>query len=95
MEENNIAVVGLGYVGLPLAVEFGKKIHTIGFDINESRIADLKNSKDNTLEVSTDELQQEFLNYTSNLENIRNCNIYIIAVPTPIDSYKKCQQDDW
>jgi UDP-N-acetyl-D-galactosamine dehydrogenase len=89
MEENNIAVVGLGYVGLPLAVEFGKKIHTIGFDINESRIADLKNSKDNTLEVSTDELQQEFLNYTSNLENIRNCNIYIIAVPTPIDSYKQ------
>ncbi len=89
MEENNIAVVGLGYVGLPLAVEFGKKIHTIGYDIDESRVAKLKNSKDNTLEVNTDELQQELLNYTSNLEDIRNCNIYIIAVPTPIDSYKQ------
>jgi len=89
MEENSIAVVGLGYVGLPLAVEFGKKKRTIGFDIDESRVADLKNSKDNTFEVDTSELQQKFLSYTSNLTDIFNCNIYIIAVPTPIDNHKQ------
>ena len=89
MEESKIAVIGLGYVGLPLAVEFGKKIHTIGFDIDEFRVSSLKNFKDSTLEVDTDELKQEFLSYSFNLKDIRDCNIYIVAVPTPIDNFKQ------
>jgi UDP-N-acetyl-D-glucosamine/UDP-N-acetyl-D-galactosamine dehydrogenase len=84
-----IAIIGLGYVGLPLAVEFGKKIKTIGFDINTARIQMLKDGKDHTLEVGTEELKQATnLSYTTNPEEIRDCNIYIITVPTPIDDYK-------
>jgi len=87
-----IAIIGLGYVGLPLAVEFGKKYNTIGFDINLERVSDLVNGNDFTNEVSTIELketlQNRFLTITSEIQNIINCNIYIVTVPTPIDKFK-------
>lgn len=87
---NKIALIGLGYVGLPLAVEFGKKYETIGFDINEARVAELKQYKDSTLEVESEELQQAtLLSYTTNPDDIRNCDIYIVTVPTPIDKHKR------
>lgn len=88
--KDKIAIVGLGYVGLPLAVEFGKKISTIGFDVNKQRVKDLKAGVDNTLEVDSRELKQaEMLTYTTNLNDIKACNIYIVTVPTPIDDYKR------
>ena len=89
MSNNKIALIGLGYVGLPLAVEFGKKFDTIGFDINEPRIQELKQGNDSTLEVESEELQQAIrLSYTTNTDDIKDCNIYIVTVPTPIDEYK-------
>jgi len=87
---DKIAIIGLGYVGMPLAVEFGKKTEVIGFDINKKRIAELQSGKDSTLEVSEDELKEATkLSYTDNPEDVRDCNIYIITVPTPIDGYKR------
>ncbi len=87
--EDRIAIIGLGYVGLPLAVEFGKKINTVGFDIVGTRIEELKRGKDSTLETSSTELKQAVkLKYTINPEDIKDCNIYIITVPTPIDEHK-------
>ncbi len=84
-----IAVVGLGYVGLPLAVEFGKKYYTIGYDINDQRIAELKQGYDRTREVSEADLQAcSLLMYTTCLEDLKSCNIFIISVPTPINNYK-------
>jgi UDP-N-acetyl-D-glucosamine/UDP-N-acetyl-D-galactosamine dehydrogenase len=84
-----LAIVGLGYVGLPLAVEFGKLYETIGFDINESRINDLINGYDATFEVESDELSKKTkLKFTSNIDLIKNCNIFIVTVPTPIDDKK-------
>jgi len=83
---NKLAIIGLGYVGLPLAVEFGKKIETKGFDINQIRIQELKEGVDNTLEVGPDELKQaKKLSYITNQDELRDCNIYIVTVPTPID----------
>ncbi len=80
-----IGVIGLGYVGLPLAVEFGKKYPTIGFDINEARIAELSGGADSTLECSPEELAEaKYATYTSDLEDIRDCNFYVVTVPTPI-----------
>jgi len=88
--KNKIALIGLGYVGLPLAVEFGKKFETIGFDINDARVQELKEGKDSTLEVETDELQQAtLLSYTTSSDDIQDCNIYIVTVPTPIDKHKR------
>ena len=88
--EYTIAVIGLGYVGLPLAVEFGKKFPTIGFDINVSRIADLKLGKDKTFEVSALDLSEaEYLSFTVDVEDLDKCNIYIVTVPTPIDGNKR------
>ncbi len=88
--ETPIAVVGLGYVGLPLAVEFGSKRKVIGFDINEVRIKDLKEGLDNTLEISKQELKDAiYLTYTNSLEDIKDCKIFIITVPTPIDKNKQ------
>jgi len=88
--KNKVALIGLGYVGLPLAVEFGKKFETIGFDINDTRIQELKRCEDSTLEVEPKELKlATLLSYTSSLDDIRNCNIYIVTVPTPIDKYKR------
>jgi len=93
MSNNNnfkLAVIGLGYVGLPLAVEFGKIYETIGFDINNSRILELLKGVDSTLEVDEKELKETSkLFYTSNPKDIQSCNIYIITVPTPIDEFKK------
>ena len=87
---DRIAIVGLGYVGLPLAVEFGKKIETIGFDINSSRVVELKQGKDSTLEVKPEELiEAKKLSYTTSPDKIRSCNIYIVTVPTPIDKHKQ------
>ena len=89
MTEKSIAVIGLGYVGLPLAVEFGKRRHVIGFDTNKNRLNDLKNGFDSTLEIALQELNEAtYLRYTSKLDEIKKCEIYIITVPTPIDSNK-------
>lgn len=85
-----IAVIGLGYVGLPLAVEFSKKVPVIGYDINQTRISELKNGIDRTLESSTEELQSATdLSFTSNSDDLRAANVYIVTTPTPIDEYKK------
>ena len=84
---NKIAIIGLGYVGIPLAVEFGKSIKTIGFDIDKSRIEELKSGFDRTLEMSKEDLfSSKKLEYTTNINDTKNCNIYIITVPTPINS---------
>lgn len=80
-----IGVIGLGYVGLPLAVEFGRKYPTLGFDVKEARIAELRNGKDSTLEVSSDELAAlGQLSFTSDAEDLKSCNFYIVTVPTPV-----------
>jgi nucleotide sugar dehydrogenase len=85
-----IAIIGLGYVGLPLAVEFGKKVPVVGFDIYQKRISELKNGQDHTLEVSPEELKQAAqLTYTASLEDLKDCNFFIVTVPTPIDDYKQ------
>lgn len=85
-----IAIIGLGYVGLPLAVEFGKKVPVIGFDIYQKRIDELKNGQDHTLEVSSEELKQSHhLSFTANLDDLKECNFFIVTVPTPIDNYKQ------
>lgn len=85
-----VAVIGLGYVGLPLAVEFGKKFHTIGFDINKSRVAELNDGFDRTLEVESDELQEAAqLTCSSDPSDITGCDFYIVTVPTPIDEHKQ------
>ena len=90
MKNIKIAILGLGYVGLPLAIEFGKVFKTIGFDINEPRIKELLAGKDSTLEVTSQELQEsKMLSYTSDPRDIQSCNIFIITVPTPIDEFKK------
>ncbi|MEE8588228.1 MAG: nucleotide sugar dehydrogenase [Sulfurimonadaceae bacterium] len=91
--EYRIAVIGLGYVGLPLAVEFGKKYETIGFDIAQWRIDELNSGHDRTLEVEEDVLedviQNSHLSFTNTLDDIAECNIYIVAVPTPVDEHKR------
>lgn len=86
----NIAVIGLGYVGLPLAVEFSQKYPVLGFDINESRIRELRDHLDRTQEVETSRLQAaESLQYSCDPQDLRACNVFIVTVPTPIDAYKK------
>jgi UDP-N-acetyl-D-galactosamine dehydrogenase len=90
MKNKKIALVGLGYVGLPLAVEFGKKRAVVGFDINQSRVDDLKNNIDSTLETTEQELKNAtYLSYTTNLDDIKDCTIFIVTVPTPIDKHKR------
>jgi len=90
MRNKKIAVIGLGYVGLPLAVEFGKKFEVIGFDINKNRIDLLKKNEDPNLEISKKEfLDSIHLNFSNIVEDIKDCNIYIVTVPTPIDNHKK------
>jgi len=88
---NNISIglIGLGYVGLPLATEFGKKYQTIGFDINKDRIKQLKVGIDKTLEVKSSEVNQSKLTYTSNIDDLVKCNVFIVTVPTPVDENKK------
>ena len=88
--EAKIGIVGLGYVGLPLAIEFGKQYPTIGLDIQEERIAQLKAGEDATCEVGPEELAQAIqLTYTHRLEDLADCTVYIVTVPTPIDQYKR------
>ncbi|WP_335962792.1 Vi polysaccharide biosynthesis UDP-N-acetylglucosamine C-6 dehydrogenase TviB [Acinetobacter haemolyticus] len=90
LAELKIAIIGLGYVGLPLAVEFGKKVSVVGFDIHQKRINELKSQQDHTLEVSPEELAQAInLTYSADLEDLKNCNFFIVTVPTPIDDYKQ------
>ena len=85
-----IGIVGLGYVGLPLAVEFGKRFETVGFDITPQRIAELEAGRDSTLEVSRSELAAaRHLSFTSELADLRRCAVQIVSVPTPIDRYKR------
>ncbi|PSW57458.1 Vi polysaccharide biosynthesis UDP-N-acetylglucosamine C-6 dehydrogenase TviB [Photobacterium leiognathi] len=90
LENTKIGIIGLGYVGLPLAVEFGKKQQTLGFDINETRVAQLRDGNDFTLECSSEELSEAtLLEYSANIEDLKTCNVYIVTVPTPIDEYKQ------
>ena len=90
LEDIKLSIVGLGYVGLPLAVEFGRKLSVVGFDINERRIDELKAGNDFTLETTQEELAAAIhLNFTSNFEDLGSCNCYIVTVPTPIDEHKR------
>ncbi|WP_027697971.1 Vi polysaccharide biosynthesis UDP-N-acetylglucosamine C-6 dehydrogenase TviB [Vibrio litoralis] len=90
LDNVKIGIIGLGYVGLPLAVEFGKKFPTLGFDINASRIAELDAGTDSTLECSSEELAEaNKLQYSSQLNDLAVCNVYIVTVPTPIDEHKQ------
>lgn len=90
LQNIKLAVIGLGYVGLPLAVEFGKKRDVLGFDINPRRIAELSSGVDNTLEVEPEELKTAAqLRYTSDASELAQANVYIVTVPTPIDEYKR------
>ncbi len=90
LQDIKLAIVGLGYVGLPLAVEFGRKRAVVGFDINLRRIDELKAGNDFTLETTPEELAAaKQLTYTTNLNDLRVCNCYIVTVPTPIDEYKR------
>ena len=85
-----VAVIGLGYVGLPLAVEFGKQYRTVGFDIKAARVAELKKGRDSTLEVDPPELRAaKHLRYSTNVKDLRPCQVFIVTVPTPIDGYKR------
>ena len=85
-----IGIIGLGYVGLPLAVEFGKKYPTLGFDINQSRVEQLLAGHDSTLEVSDEELKaSQFISYSFSPSDLESCNVYIITVPTPIDKHNQ------
>jgi UDP-N-acetyl-D-glucosamine/UDP-N-acetyl-D-galactosamine dehydrogenase len=90
LDNVNIGIIGLGYVGLPLAVEFGKKFNTVGFDINQTRVTELKSGIDSTLECSSEELQEaNTLTYSANVYDLKACNVYIVTVPTPIDEHKQ------
>ncbi|MDX2370017.1 MAG: nucleotide sugar dehydrogenase, partial [Colwellia sp.] len=90
LDNAKIAIIGLGYVGLPLAAEFGKKYQTVGFDINSKRVEELKQGHDFTLEVSKDELADSaFISYSCDVEALKQSNVYIVTVPTPIDEHKQ------
>src|SRR5674476_13169 len=90
LKDVRIAVIGLGYVGLPLAVEFGKIYPVVGFDISAHRIAALKAGHDHTLETSDADLKAATnLKFTSFIEDIKDCNYFIVGVPTPVDKYKR------
>lgn len=89
MKSKKIGIIGLGYVGLPLAVEFGKKRQTIGYDLNHNRVKELMNGIDSTLETTSKDLSDAtYLTYTTNSYDIKDCDIYIVTVPTPIDKFK-------
>ena len=90
LNDVKIAIIGLGYVGLPLAVEFGKKYQTLGFDINKGRITELQQGTDSTLEVSDEELAATpNLTYSCEVADLKAANVYIVTVPTPIDDHKQ------
>ncbi|MDP4272370.1 MAG: Vi polysaccharide biosynthesis UDP-N-acetylglucosamine C-6 dehydrogenase TviB, partial [Bacteroidota bacterium] len=97
LEKTHIAVIGLGYVGLPLAIEFGKKYDVIGFDINISRVDELSRCEDHTREANIDDLKQASelkrtgssigLSFSSNIKDLPGANVFIVTVPTPIDAF--------
>ena len=90
MKDIKIAIIGLGYVGFPLAIEFGRKFKTIGFDTNKKRIEELKKGIDKTQEVDAESIKSaKLLKCTYNIKDIKDCNYYIVTVPTPIDDYKQ------
>ena len=90
VEDLKLAIIGLGYVGLPLAIEFGKKREVIAFDINQTRISELSKNIDSTKEVSLSEFKESTkISFTSDIREISNCNCYIVTVPTPIDATKE------
>ena len=90
MKNNKIAIVGLGYVGLPLAIAFGKIRETVGFDIDNEKVLELDKGLDKTLETTSEDINSAaFLSFTSDIDNILDCNIYIVTVPTPIDKNKQ------
>ena len=90
LDKTKIGMIGLGYVGLPLAVEFGKHFPTVGLDISAPRIAELRQGKDSSLEVDADELvQAKYLTYTTNPDDLAGCNVFIVTVPTPVDEHKR------
>lgn len=90
LKNSKIGIIGLGYVGLPLAVELGKKYPTAGLDVNSTRIKELGEGKDTTLEVDEDELKSSTqLSYTDSPNDLKDCNVYIVTVPTPIDDFKR------
>src|SRR5215217_4998507 len=90
IENEKIAVIGLGYVGLPVALSFGRKLPTVGFDIRQRRIDELKKGHDDTMEVTTDQLQGATkLEMTADPAKLADCTFYIVAVPTPIDNNKR------
>ena len=89
MHNRKVSVIGLGYVGLPVAVEFGKNERIVGFDINARRIAELKRNVDHTGEVSSRDLKAANVLYTSNPRDLRRADFHIVAVPTPVDEAKR------
>jgi UDP-N-acetyl-D-galactosamine dehydrogenase len=96
LQDLKIAIIGLGYVGLPLAIEFGKKYNVIGFDIDENRVDELRKGEDRTLEANLIEMQMAMkgdltssLNFSSLINDLKQCNVFIVTVPTPIDQFKK------
>jgi UDP-N-acetyl-D-galactosamine dehydrogenase len=90
LSETKIGIIGLGYVGLPLAVEFGKRFDTVGLDINAQRVEELKAGIDRSLETETSELEAASrLSYTTRAEDLSDCNVFIVTVPTPIDEHKR------
>jgi UDP-N-acetyl-D-galactosamine dehydrogenase len=92
MKNHSIAIIGLGYVGLPLAIEFAKKYEVVGFDINEERVGELKAKRDRTKEANLLDLEEVMieggLSFSSNINDLKKCNIYIVTVPTPINQFK-------
>ena len=90
LNEIKVAIIGLGYVGLPLAVELGRTRPVVGFDINQKRIDELQRGQDFTLETTAEELHAaEYLSFTTDIENLRSSNCFIVTVPTPVDQYKR------
>ena len=89
MLDRKISIIGLGYVGLPVAVAFGEKVHVIAFDINEQRIKNLKDGIDTTFEIKPDEIKNTNIFFTSSPEDIRLADFHIVAVPTPINKSKQ------
>ncbi len=90
IKKMNVGIIGMGYVGLPLAIEFSKKLNVIGFDIKKERIKQLNKGIDLTGEVSKKEiLNSKRITFSTNILELKNCNIYIITVPTPINNKKK------
>ena len=90
ISEVKVGVIGLGYVGLPLAVEFGKQYPTVGFDVNVKRVAELKSGHDFTLETSPEEIASASgLTFSTDFNELNGCNVYIVTVPTPVDQSKR------